>query len=321
MQIPETEFIAAKNLLQSAQKIIIISHRGPDGDTVGANLALRRALKEQWGKEVISACIDSIPECNDFLPEVDAYVRDFDQYWADALVAVDAGASYMLKFNETKPQLFSGTPPMINIDHHASNDFYGKINIVDPNAAAACQVLYHFLNYCGFKIDRGIATSLLHGLYFDTGSFMHSNTTPEVLEIASALMWKGADFKSIVRKQFHTMPVPQLKLFGKVMERARVNDKKITVSTLNNQDFDEIGALPEHTNGAIDYLNWVPDGNVCCLIHEDRKGGVKGSFRSRVDDVDLSLLAGMFGGGGHKKAAGFSFPGNIEEVENRIRIA
>lgn len=313
-------FLSACTLLERARKVIIISHRGPDGDTVGANLALRLGLKYQRSMEVVSACIDPPPTDSDFLPEVNAYVRDFDPLWADVIIAVDAGAHYMLKFHETKPDLFSGTPPLINIDHHASNDLYGKVNMVAPNAAATTEIIYHFLKFCGFKIDRKIATCLLHGLYFDTGSFMHSNTSAAVLEIASDLVWKGADFKTIAKKQFHTMSVPQLKLYGKILERAQVNSKGFTISAVGLKDMDEAGVGQDGTMGAIDYLNWINEGSVSCLIHEDRKGGIKGSFRSRVDDVDLSKLAGLFGGGGHKKASGFSFPGRLLEVNPKIRI-
>jgi phosphoesterase RecJ-like protein len=320
MPVPEEQFLAAKNLLQSARKIVIISHRGPDGDTVGANLAMRLALKYQWGKEVISACVDVPSKSDDFLPECNEYVKDFDLSWPDLLIAVDCGAHYMMKFHETKPRLLSGAPPLINIDHHASNDHFGKINIVDAQSAAACQIVYDFLKFCGFRIDRKIATCLLHGLYHDTGSFMHSNTNPEVLGIASDLLWKGADFKTIARKQFHTMPMNQLKIYGKILERVRVNGKKLTISAINKEDFDQTGADPENTTGAIDYLNSIPDGEFCCLLYEDRKGMLKGSFRTRVEDIDLSKLAGVFGGGGHKKAAGFNVPGRLLEENPRIRI-
>lgn len=324
MKIPNAEFLAAQKLLTTARRIVIISHRGPDGDTVGANLALRRALQQMGGKEVISACVDTVPESNLFLPEATEYVQDFDLSWPDLLISVDCGSRSQVKFGEKKPELFSGKIPFLNIDHHASNDLFGTVNIVDAEAASACLVLYRLLKFCGISMDRQIATCLLHGTYYDTGSFMHSNTSVEVLQVAAELMWRGADFKTIVRKLFHTMPVPQLKIYGKILERARVNDKKITVSAVNDSDFENSGATPESTTGAIDYLNSVPDGDFSCLLYEDRQrngdSGIKGSFRSRVDTVDLSRLAGVFGGGGHKKAAGFSFPGRLMEVGERVRI-
>lgn len=316
----DCEFLKAKDIITSARKIVIISHRSPDGDTVGANIALRLALKYQWNKEIISACVDPPPRNSRFLPEVTNYVADFNQESADLIISVDCGAHYMLAFHKTKPNLFSGVPPLINIDHHASNDNYGKVNIVDDTAAAATQIVYYFLKFCGLKITRHIATCLLHGLYFDTGSFMHSNTEPEVLEVASTLVWKGADFKTISRSQFHTMPIQQLKIYGKIFERARVNPRKIALSALTDEDFTAAKATADDTTGAIDYLNSVPESDFCCLLHQEKQGVVKGSFRTRVDTIDLSRLASIFGGGGHKKAAGFSFPGNLIEVKEKIRI-
>ncbi len=316
----DREFSAAKQLLQDAKRIVILSHKSPDGDTVGANLALRYALTKQWGKEVISACVDPIAASSLILEDASLYVNDFDIAWPDVIVCVDAGAHYMTNFHKVKPTLFSGKPPVINIDHHPSNDNYGTINIVDANAAAACQIVYHFIKYCGFQITPAIATALLHGMYFDTGSFMHSNVNEEVLGVASQLMWKGADFKSIARAQFHTMPVQQLKLYGTILERAHVNEKGIAVSALTQEDFDTTGAEPDDTTGVIDYLNSIPEGKFCCLVYEDRKGMLKGSLRTRRDDINLSELAGVFGGGGHKKASGFSFPASIVIDGKKVTI-
>ena len=314
------QFAEAKKLLESASKVVILSHRGPDGDTVGANLALRLALKYQWNKEVISACVDTPPASCDFLPEVKEFVNDFDLAWPDVIVAVDASTRKMSHFIETKPTLFDGNPPVINIDHHASNDSYGKINIVDAESASATQILYRFLVYCGFKITPQIATCLLNGLYYDTGSFMHSNTTPEALDIASRLTWKGADYKTIARKQFHTMSIKQLKVYGTILERLRVNSKKMTTSTLTHYDFEKLNATSDDTTGAVDYLNSVAEGDFACLLYEEKKGGLKGSLRTRVENIDLTRVAGMFGGGGHKKASGFSLPGSLMKAGEHITI-
>jgi phosphoesterase RecJ-like protein len=316
----QQQFAEAKKLLEAAKKVVIISHRSPDGDTVGANLALRLALKHQWNKEVVSACVDTLPGSCDFLPEVKEYVQDFDLAWPDVIVLVDVSTKKLSSFIETKPALFDGTPPVINIDHHASNDGYGKINIVNPESASATHLLYHFLIYCGFKITPQIATCLLNGLYYDTGSFMHSNTTPEALDVASRLTWKGADYKTIARKQFHTMSIQQLKVYGTILERLRVNSKKITTSTVTHQDFTRLNATSEDTTGAVDYLNSVAEGDLACLLYEEKKGGLKGSLRTRTDDVDLTRVAGMFGGGGHKKASGFSLPGSLMKAGEHITI-
>lgn len=319
-------FTEAKKLIYNASRILILSHRHPDGDTIGANLGLRLALKE-WGKSVTSACIDSIPQYSSFLKEAGSYVPDFKPDNFDLYISVDCGAHYMTRFHEKYPQILPKNQaagkkiPLINFDHHASNDYFGTVNAVDPNAASATQIIYSFLKFCRVNIDRHVATCLLHGLYFDTGSFMHSNVTHEVLRIASELMWRGADFRQIVKEQFKTAPVSQLKLWGRIFDRISLTPRKLARSYITHRDIQECAAQSEDTTGAIDYLNSISESRFCTLISQDGDGKVKGSFRTRDDSIDLSKLTGLLGGGGHKKAAGFSLPGDLAEKEGRLIIA
>jgi len=307
-------------LLREANNILIFSHRGPDGDTIGANLALRQALQEQWGKSVTSACVDPPPAYGQIIKGAYEYVNDFDPKEYDLFIAVDCGADYMTKFNESKPEIFDGSVPLINIDHHPSNNRFGTHNLVHDEAAAAVFTVYHLLNYFEFKITRDIATALLLGLYYDTGSFMHSNTTKEVLEMAAQLLAKGADQSTVVKTLLKTKPISQLKLWGRALKRVRLNEKKAAISAVTERDYDECQANPEELTGAIDFLNAVEGSRFSILLKEDRKGNIKGSMRTQRDDVDLSALAGKFGGGGHKKASGFTIPGRLEpEITWKIR--
>jgi phosphoesterase RecJ-like protein len=301
-----------RELLMNANNILILSHRGPDGDTVGANLALRHALEGQWGKKVTSACVDPPPEYSRVLKGAYQYVNDFDLNDYDLRIAVDCGAHYMFRFHETKPEILDKSVPFINIDHHPSNDNFGTHNLVHDTAAAAVFTVYHMLKHFNLKITPDIASALLLGLYFDTGSFMHSNTTPEVLEMGGELIAYGADRRKIVKALLHTNPVSQLKLWGRVLKRARLSQKNAVVSAITNKDFEECGAEPEDLSGVIDFLNAVPGGKLAVLLTEDQKGNIKGSMRTQREDIDLSRLAGIFGGGGHKKASGFTIQGKLE---------
>lgn len=327
--IPSELFTEAKKAIDCAARILIFSHRHPDADTIGSNLGLSYALKA-WGKKVTSACIDPPPEDSFFLEGVKNFARDFEPDNFDLFISVDCGAHYMTRFHEKYPALFiksavatataTTRKPFINIDHHASNDHFGTINIVDPDAASATQIVYCFLKFHGCAIDRKTATALLHGLYFDTGSFKHSNVTPEVLRVAEELMWRGADFRTIVKNQFKTHKIPQLKLWGRIFDRISLTPRKLVRSYITHQDLAECGAKAEATTGAIDYLNSIPEGRFCTLIAQDGDGKIKGSFRTRDDTIDLSRLAGFFGGGGHKKAAGFQFPGRLVQKDKKIEI-
>ncbi len=306
-------------LMRGAKKVIIICHKGPDGDAIGSSLAIKHALK-QWDIEAVSACIDPPPEYALILPGSYEFVNDFDLTQFDLAIAVDCGDKCLMKFDETKPELLDGKIPLINIDHHPSNDNFGTHNLVHDTAAAASFTIYHLLKYLNFQITHDIANCLMMGLYYDTGSFMHSNTTRDVLEVASDLMNCGARIQSMVKTMFRTTPVSRLKLWGRVMDRARLTPKKAVISAVTEQDFVECDAHPNDTGGVIDYLNAVPEAKFSILLSENQRGTIKGSLRTQHDDVDLSKIASLFGGGGHKKAAGFTVPGRLEpEIHWKIR--
>lgn len=307
------EFQKAKRVLLDSHRICIISHKNPDADAVGSNLALRIAL-EALGKEVVSACADPVPENSMFLNGADRYVQDFNYEDFDVIVSVDCGAKKLVKFHETKPELFSEEKPFINFDHHESNNHFGTINPVDADACATCFIMYKFFDFCDWKINIDTATALLHGIYFDTGSLMHSNTNAEVCAIASDLMMKGANLKRIVKELFHTTPVNRLRLWGRILERAYVNEAGVTVSAVNQQDYKACDATSTDTSGVIDFLNAVPGSQYCVLLSEDAKGIVKGSLRTQRDDINLSDIASKWGGGGHPKASGFGVEGRLQPV-------
>ncbi len=309
----EQEFRQIKQLLEKATSIAIISHKGPDGDTIGASLALNQALTA-LGKNVVSFAKDPIPLSTVFLPGAEQVQTDLNPADFDLFIAVDCGAAYMMKYELDHPELLDhNKTTLINIDHHPSNEHFGSVNIVNPEATATVTIIFFLLEYLGTKITPDIATCLLNGLYSDTGSFKHSNTGPIAFKIASNLVAKGADFKRIVRHQFHYNRINQLRLWGRVLSRARFNEKGATVSAVTEQDFEDLDAKPEDLTGVIDYLNAVPESKFCILLAEDQCGNIKGSFRTQDDMIDLSKIAGLFGGGGHKKAAGFTIPGKLEQ--------
>ncbi len=309
-----TEFQKAKNALMGAQKICIISHRRPDGDAVGSNVALKMAL-ENVGKEVVSACVDPVPEDSVFLKGAADFVTDFDYEDFDAIVSVDCGGLKLVSFHEKKPKILSGKIPFINIDHHESNEHFGTINVVDPEACATAFILYFFFEQCGWEITIDIATALLHGVYFDTGSLMHSNTSAEVYEVCGKLVARGADLRRVVKELFYTRSVSKLKLLGRILEKTYINEEGVTVSAVGTEDYLACGADSQDTGGAIDYLNMVPGSKYSVLLSEDRERGiVKGSLRTRRDDVNLSEIASQWGGGGHPKASGFGVEGHLKPV-------
>ncbi len=311
--LPLEAFDQAKQLMLGAQRILIISHKNPDADSIGANLALREAL-ENIGKQVTSTSVDPVPESCLFLRKADAYVRDFNISDFDLVITVDCGSHKLMAFHEKKPELLDREKvKLINIDHHPSNDFFGNTNIVMPDTPATCFMLFLLLSYYGWVITPTMATSLLQGLYYDTGSFMHSNTSADCLRVAARLKALGADLERSVKEQFHTASIPKLRLWGRALSRATLNDKKAVVAAVTEQDYKEENATPEDLSGLVHYLNHVPGAKFCMLLTEDFKGNIKGSLRTQDETMDLSALTGLFGGGGHKKASGFTVPGRLTQ--------
>jgi phosphoesterase RecJ-like protein len=307
----------AKRLINKAQNILVISHRKPDADTLGAAVCLKIWLGK-LGKSVTLACVDRPSAIFDFLPYFGEFVDKFELKDFDLMIVVDAGANYMTGFHTKYPDLFK-TIPVINIDHHASNDNYGTVNVVESEAASTTIILYKMLKQWDVDIDNKMATCLLSGIYNDTGSFMHSNTNKDVFEISSDLMTKGAHVSVVSKHLFGNKTVSTLRLWGKALENARITDDNIVMSVVSDCDYSEANAKPDELSGVIDYLNMVPGSKFAVLINEDKKGNIKGSFRTRNPDVDLSRIAADFGGGGHSKASGFSIPGKlVSEVSYKI---
>jgi phosphoesterase RecJ-like protein len=204
---------------------------------------------------------------------------------------------------------------IVNIDHHPTNKKFGEINIVDEKVACATEILYDFFEFIKAKITPNTATYLLTGIYNDTGSFMHSNTSLSSYKIAAKLVEAGAALPKIVKHMFKTQSIEQLRLWGKVLSNARMNKKGALVSKVTNDDFIETNSSPSDLMGVINYLNSVSQSNMSILLSEDMKGHVKGSMRTAKDNMDVASLCEKLGGGGHKKAAGFTIPGKIVSEE------
>ncbi len=304
-------FLEIERLVKQAKKVLCIAHKRPDGDTLGATNAIFQSMKEM-GKEAVMACVDDIPEKYCYLPQMRSFVKEFDFRDFDLIFISDAGASYMTKYDQIYPEMYQKSVPIINLDHHSSNDNFGTVNVVDIQSASTTILIYKIWSYLGWKITPGMATALITGIYNDTGSLMHQNTTLEVFEITAKLVELGGKINPVVKNLFKTTPLAAMKIWGRVLERAQVNADGVTVAVLTNQDFLETGANTEDLSGVVDFINCVPGTKFAVLLNEDGKGNVKGSFRTRRDDVDVAKLAENFGGGGHQKAAGFTMEGRLQ---------
>jgi bifunctional oligoribonuclease and PAP phosphatase NrnA len=318
MQKFQKEFHTLNYVIRESQNILLFAHSRPDGDTVGAALALRDFLA-RLGKNIDIACFDPFPEylrpiaANGF--EFPAHL-DISKY--NLIIASD---SVERGFQKIQEQLAPSQVTAL-FDHHPDITIQGDITIIDPSYSSTCELIYQFLVYAGAEISRNIATYLMIGILSDTGMFQHANTTPEVLSIASELMKKGAPLGKIAQATFTTKNISTLKLWGKAFEKARINPGNGMISSiLTLADMDECEATSEDIAQVASFLNTVP-GTKFSLILSEREGGiVKGSLRSEnYKEVDVSKIAATFGGGGHKLASGFELKGKIVETEEGWKI-
>lgn len=318
MEDLQNAYQEAAKVLRNAQNILFVCHRRPDGDTLGAGLGLHFAMKS-LGKNTTLACVDQPGERFSFLPDIELFHRSFSYKDFDLIVVSDAGDSKMSGFHEIYPEFLSNHIPILNIDHHISNDYYGKYNLVDPKSASATIIVFKLLRFMDIPLTEKIGISLLAGIYNDTGAFMHSNTTLEVFQIAYELAKTGANISEISTNMFRKKAVSQLRLWGEILKRLTRNEKNVISSAITLKEIHAFGEKSDSTGGVIDFMNAVPDASFALLIAEDEQGHVKGSLRTQHDDVDVAKIASQFGGGGHKKAAGFRIVGKLER-ETRWKI-
>lgn len=301
-------------IIQNAKRITLVSHRRPDGDTLGANLGLFFML-QPFGKELTLVCMDTPSKRFDFLPGIEHFKKHFLYEIQDLIIMCDCGDRKMSGYHEVHSGFLSNDVPILNIDHHMSNDLFGRYNYVDADASSATVLIYRLLKYMETQLTKEIALALLTGIYNDTGAFMHSNTNLEVFQIAAELREAGADPAIVARFLFREKSVSQLKAWGLALNRMKKNEDQVLSSILTLQDIQACGAKSDETGGVIDLMNTVSDAKFTLLVAEDEKGFVKGSLRTQHEDVDVSQIASIFGGGGHKKAAGFRMKGRLQQEQ------
>jgi bifunctional oligoribonuclease and PAP phosphatase NrnA len=311
----------ALDIFRSAKRICCVCHRNPDGDAIGSVTGMMLLLQEQLPDAVIEAyCVDPSPPTFHFLPAAHRIRTDLQPRAGDAFIFVDCAEPHLTELHERFPELFDhASYPTVNFDHHPSNTNFAQINFVWPHAASTCEIVLAFADDAGWAVSPEAATSLLTGVYTDTGGLLHSNTTSSVYRTVARLLRCGARQQTIVKDVFRTAKVSTLRLWGRVLEKISLTEEGAAISGLTEGDFRATGADYSELTGAIDYVNAVP-GMKFSLILAERQGKVKGSLRTMRDDVDVSALAAKFKGGGHKKAAGFALSGKLEsEVRWKVK--
>jgi phosphoesterase RecJ-like protein len=307
---------AAAVALEKSERVVCVSHRGPDGDTLGGMLAMSIAL-EAAGKQVTRFCVDPAPKSLRFMEGAERMTSDTNVFAdADTVCVFDAGD---LRFTNTDTVLASlpKKPTIVNIDHHATNERFGDVNCVVTGAASTTEVVYRILKTLHASITPSMATMLLTGLVVDTGLFFNPATSSTALQLAAELQRLGGDLKSVARAYSKNKTIEALVLWGKVLERIKFDRVRSHISTvIRLDDLDAIPLNDDSVEGLANFLNSNMDARTVLILKEMPDGIVKGSLRTAREDVDVAAEALRYGGGGHRKAAGFTTRSRIVEKEN-----
>jgi len=309
----------AEEALKGAKRVLTISHKRPDGDTLGSAAAFSEYCRRQ-GVAVTSFCLDPVPDQYSYLLGIEYFTSDakvFNDRSVDVIVVFDSGD---LRYAGVA-ELMSAMPVrpfVVAFDHHATNDRFADVNVIDATASSTAEVVYHFFQVCGVDIDAKLATCLLTGIFSDTDSFTNPATSESALQAASYLIRRGAKIQTISGRLTHNKSVPSLRLWGQVLSRLKF-DEKLNVASTAVFAGDCCGLEGDQVEGIANFLNNFLDAKVVLVLKEMAGGLVKGSFRT-AEDVDVSVIAKALGGGGHKKAAGFTIPGSIKETDSGWRV-
>lgn len=300
--------------VEAAQSIIVGTHLNPDGDALGSALAVSHFL-DTLDKKHSVFCNNPAPYNMRFLPGADRIKLEGDVAPGTLGIVVDLDALHRLGRVRA---LFDACERLIVVDHHVPHEKPGHLRIIDPEAPATALILADLFLACGAAITPEIATCLLTGIVTDTGSFRFPNTTPHALTRCADLLAVGGDIVRIGEEVYQKKPLPAVKLLGTVLHNMRLErDAQVGWATLTVADYAGAGATEEHTEGLVNEILSVDTVRVAALIREPVPGKVRASIRTR-GEVDATMVARVFGGGGHRNAAGCTFDVSLEEAERRL---
>ena len=287
-----------RRAIDSSQDIGCLAHKDADADSLGSALAFAQALRGT-GKRVHVMAPDPVPELLSHLPGYDTLERKPERL--DTLFTFDCAT--LARFGD-KRILVEQTPCVVNIDHHVSNEGFGRINLIEPEASATGQVVFRLLTALDMPIEADAATNLYAALFTDTGGFRHENTTEAALRLGADLVARGANPAWVALKSYKSRTVPQLKLEGAALGRMHIDEAgKLVWSEITDDMLREAGADMQESEGVIDHLQSVDTMKIAVLFKEYGPGVTKISVRTR-DEFDATDLCTPFGGGGHRRAAG-----------------
>lgn len=299
--------------LESSKKVILTLHRNPDGDSIGSNSAFFEILR-QFGKKVTLASPDPIPENLMFVPYTDkVLVKDifeigFEKF--DLLVLLDSSSWHMTSHRADLPSLLPNEKTII-IDHHATNESKGNINLVLSGLSSTCEIVFYLAKEWKVEFNKNLSQAILTGMATDTGIFQFPNTSPTTLRNAALLMENGASLDLVVFNTTRSNSIIKLKLLGRLLNNLQIDKKhKFAYTTLSYGAYEDVretgNGEPTHQVrefAANSFMQGIEGTEFGFIAVEEGRNVTRVSLRSRRG-FDVSRIAVELGGGGHKAAAG-----------------
>lgn len=296
-----------KKRIADAKKVVIASHVRPDGDAIGSLLGLGLALIEA-GKTVEMILVDGVPSSFKFLEGSDLIKKE-PTSGHDTFITVDCA-----DFKRTGKIFENFGQPDINIDHHKTNEKFGKLNLIEAEEVATAAILTNHLPGWGLKITKPVAAALLTGILTDTLGFRTSNVTPEALRQAATLMESGVDLPEIYMQSLVRKTFPAAKYWGAGLSSLESKDG-IVWGTLTLEDRKSAGYGGNDDADLINMISAIDGNKVGMVFVQQTENKVKISWRALQPGIDVSPIAKHFNGGGHAAAAGADIEGSLADIQ------
>jgi phosphoesterase RecJ-like protein len=307
--------------LLAGDKFLLTTHERPDGDAVGSLAAMQLVLTALGKDSLAFVAADEFPLPYEYrFIKLEGLVSEPpDDLCERILVFLDCGNIDRTRAEDLKHE----DHRIINIDHHHDNTRFGTLNHVDPNASCTAEIVWDLMKGLGVDTTMPIAEALYVGLVTDTGRFMYENTGPRAHEMAAELLGMGVDAHGIYRRLYEGIPQGKLELLARGLSHVeRYDGGLLTVTHLTLEDYRSTGADESYSEGVVDHLRSVEGTAVAGLVRDllgDEEFKRKVSLRATDDRVDVSVIARSLGGGGHRRAAGFSTDLDFPELVAVLR--
>ncbi len=304
------------NLIRANQSFLVVSHESPDCDALGSTIAMALVLRK-LGKDVIMYNADGIPEHLRFLPGCSGVADSLDRVADDVEVVMLLDCANTSRPGKEFENLISNNDfTLAFIDHHASNGASSEYCLIDEKASSTGIILYRMIKRLGIPVSPDVAECLFSTIVGDTGSFRYSNTCSETFTIAADLVDCGADPEKISRFIYDNEPLRKVMLRTLAMNTLEVTGK-IAFLHVSSEMFRQTGTEKEHTEGLVGMARSIEGIEVAVFLRQESAIGWKVSLRSK-EYVDVAQIAGRYGGGGHRKAAGCVISAPLATVKRRL---